>query len=206
MTKKPKIRRLDFGKLPAALPIRLKLRTKLALWLALAGLVPLIAVSTFSLKNATDRLHDTIHEATSRSLQIAMNLILRQVQQTASDAGRLARASDIQKLFEKGGVRPARMSAKRVLELAEEMGLEVRERMLLVNRVGEGNEPLGREALDEVVQKELDRLELDLFAAIPPDPAVVQADLDQASLLNVPLDSPAARAADKVVDAFVKGK
>jgi len=97
-------------------------------------------------------------------------------------------------------------SAKRVLDLAKEMGLDVRERMLVVNRAGQGSEPQGPEALDDAVRKELDRLELELFAAIPPDPAVIQADLDQASLLKVPIDSPAARAADLVVEAFVKEK
>jgi signal transduction histidine kinase len=70
-------------------------------WLALAGLLPLVAMSGFGLKSVTDRLREAIEKETRRSLRIAMNLVLRQVQKVSTDASRLGHAPDVQAVFEK---------------------------------------------------------------------------------------------------------
>jgi len=80
---------------------KLGLQTKLALWLAFAGLVPLVAVSAFSLKTVTDSLNTSIKKDTKRNLNIAMNLLLRRIQQTAADVGHMAQSPDVQALFKK---------------------------------------------------------------------------------------------------------
>jgi signal transduction histidine kinase len=80
---------------------RLRIRTRLIVWLALAGLIPLVAMALFGLKSVTDRLRANIEKETQRSLRIAMNLVLRQVQKVATDASRLGHAPDVQAIFEK---------------------------------------------------------------------------------------------------------
>ncbi|MCD6498369.1 MAG: GAF domain-containing protein [Deltaproteobacteria bacterium] len=80
---------------------KLGLQTKLALWLAFAGLVPLVAVSAFSLKTVTDSLNTSIKKDTKRNLNIAMNLLLRRIQQTAADVNHLSYSPDVQALFKK---------------------------------------------------------------------------------------------------------
>lgn len=87
-------------------------------------------------------------------------------------------------------------SAHRVLALAEEMGIVVKDRLVLVNRVGDPEDPL---QLDDAVREEADRLALEVFALIPTDPAVSSADLAQASLLQTGPESPAAAVAERVI-------
>ncbi len=94
-------------------------------------------------------------------------------------------------------------SAHRVIELADEMGIDVADKLVIVNRAGEGDEPLGMEALDDAVREEAARHQLEIFLAVPPDSRVTEADLHQASLLDLPADTPAGRAADRVIDYLV---
>ena len=94
-------------------------------------------------------------------------------------------------------------SAKRVLDLAEEMGIEVNDSVVVVNRVGQGDAPGGVTSLDDAVREEVARLKLDIFTTIPADPKVTEADLVQGPLLELPEDSPAARVADQIVDQLI---
>lgn len=94
-------------------------------------------------------------------------------------------------------------SAHRVVELADEMGIEVVQKVVVINRVGEGEEPLGPEALDDAVREEAARHSLEIFVAVPPDPVVTEADLAQSSLLEIGGKTPAGRAADRVIEHFV---
>jgi len=87
-------------------------------------------------------------------------------------------------------------SAHRVLSLAEEMGIEVKDRIVLVNRI-EGSE--GSLQLDDAVREEANRLSLEIFDLVPTDPAVSSADLAQASLLQTGPEAPAARVAERVI-------
>lgn len=74
---------------------RLRIRSKLFLWLIIAGLIPLVAVSAVGLLNITDRLKGSIRKETRRNLRIAMNLVLRQVQKVSADADQLGHTPDI---------------------------------------------------------------------------------------------------------------
>lgn len=113
---------------------------------------------------------------------------------------RTAARVDLMVILSDHSVRGVR-SAHRVIELADEMGLDVHGRVVLVNRVvGEGSLTEPELAVDEAVLREAKRLELEIFAAIPYDSVVVNTDLDQGSLLRAGADSPAAMAAEKVLD------
>lgn len=94
-------------------------------------------------------------------------------------------------------------SAHRVLALAEEMGIDVKERLVVVNRVGGPESP---PQLDDAVRDEADRLSLEIFALIPMDPAVESADLAQSSLLQTGPDSPAAVVAERVITHLLTGQ
>ncbi len=92
-------------------------------------------------------------------------------------------------------------SAHRVIELADEMGLEVRQKVVLVNMiVGEGSLTEPEKAVDEAVAAEAKKLEIEIFAAIPRDSDVTAADLAQDSLFKVQAESPAVAGAKKVLD------
>ena len=80
---------------------RLSIRTRLIAWLSLAGLLPLFAMAAFGIFSITGRLRDAIEKDTRRSLQIGMNLLLRQAQQVTADVTRLGNAPDIQAIFRK---------------------------------------------------------------------------------------------------------
>ncbi len=92
-------------------------------------------------------------------------------------------------------------SAHRVIELADEMGLEVLKKLVLVNMiVGERSLTEPDQAVDQAVMAEAKRLGVDIFAAIPRDSDVSAADLAQRSLLELGAQSPAVAVAKKVLD------
>jgi CO dehydrogenase maturation factor len=92
-------------------------------------------------------------------------------------------------------------SAHRVIELADEMGLDVRKKVVLVNRVvGEGSLTEPEKAVDEAVLAEAKKRDVEIFAAIPDDSDVAAADLSQRSLLELQASSPVAAGAKKVLD------
>jgi CO dehydrogenase maturation factor len=96
-------------------------------------------------------------------------------------------------------------SAHRVQELADEMNLDIADQVVLVNRAGQGAGLLGTEALDEPVRQEAARHGLSIFGVIPPDDQVTEADLKQEALLRLPEQTPAGRAADRVIDHLLNG-
>ncbi len=93
---------------------RFRLRTKLAIWLIVAGMVPLLAVSTFSLQATSRRLQISILNSTKTSLRIAVNLLLGEIQETLSDVIRLSASPEVRTLFR--GARFDRRRAIRILE------------------------------------------------------------------------------------------
>jgi len=92
-------------------------------------------------------------------------------------------------------------SAHRVIELADEMGLEVCQKVVLVNQiVGEGSLTEPEKVVDAAVLAEAKKLDIDIFAAISRDSEITAADLAQESLMSLEGSSPAAAAAKKVLD------
>jgi CO dehydrogenase maturation factor len=113
---------------------------------------------------------------------------------------RTAARVDLMVILSDHSVRGIR-SAHRVIELADEMGLEVRQKVVLVNRVvGEGSLTEPENAVDAAVLAEAKKLEIDIFAAIPNDSEITAADLAQRSLLELQASSMAAAGAKKVLD------
>jgi CO dehydrogenase maturation factor len=92
-------------------------------------------------------------------------------------------------------------SAHRVIGLVEEMGIEVLQQLVLVNQlVGEGSLTEPEKGLDEAVLAEAKKLGVDIFTVVPRDSDVTAADLAQKSLLDLQASSPAAVAAEKVLN------
>jgi len=113
---------------------------------------------------------------------------------------RTAAKVDLMVIMSDHSVRGIR-SAHRVIELADEMGLEVRKKVVLVNNVvGEGSLTDPEKAVDEAVLAEAKKLGIKIFAAIPNDSDVTAADLAQKSLLELEGSSAAAAGAKKVLD------
>lgn len=91
-------------------------------------------------------------------------------------------------------------SAFRIMELAREMGLEIREHLVVVNRVPASDPDGAHGKVDEKVRREAEMLGLEISATIPGDPAVENADLERSGLLGLPPSATAARAVEKVLD------
>lgn len=68
---------------------RLRIRTKLLIWLFVAGSLPLLGASYVAFHILRSRLNDTLRAETQRSLRICMNLTLSRVQQVSEDAARM---------------------------------------------------------------------------------------------------------------------
>ena len=84
------------------------------------------------------------------------------------------------------------------------MGLEVKQRLVLVNRVAtEGSLTDALSAIDRAVQEEAERYRMEIFAAIPSDSEVIASDLAQRSLLDSDGESPAEAVAEKVLDYLI---
>ena len=113
---------------------------------------------------------------------------------------RTAAKIDLMVIMSDHSVRGIR-SAHRVIELADEMDLVVKQRVVIVNRVpGEGSLSEAEKAVDQAVREEAARLGLEIFAAVPPDSSVVNADLGQTSLLETEVGASSEGAAAKVLD------
>lgn len=76
-------------------------------------------------------------------------------------------------------------AARRIVELADELELSVGHQALVVNRAPEQIAP--------EVQAEIDRSGLEIFAQLPPDPAVAEADAQGTPLLGLPAESSTVR-------------
>jgi len=81
----------------------------------------------------------------------------------------------------------------RIRSLVDELKLDIRHVLAVIARAPEGQ-------LDDHVKRELDTLEISPTAVIPVDEAIVQADLDRRSLLELPDTSSAVRAVAAIMD------
>jgi HAMP domain-containing protein len=70
---------------------RLRIRTKLLVWLFIAGALPLGVASFYSLRVVRSRVDDNLAKETDRSLRIGLNLVLTWVERISDDAERLGR-------------------------------------------------------------------------------------------------------------------
>lgn len=95
---------------------------------------------------------------------------------------RTTRKTDVLLVVSDAGMRGL-MAAFRVLELADEMKLDVGEKMFVLNRAT----PESAAAL----QPEIDRLQLPLVATLPEDPGLFEAEVAGRPLLDISEDSPA---------------
>ena len=73
----------------------LKLRHKLAISLSLAALLPVVLAATVAVRLVLRGLEEGLREQTARSLSVAVNLVLRQVQTIGGHAVRLGRSGDL---------------------------------------------------------------------------------------------------------------
>jgi CO dehydrogenase maturation factor len=92
-------------------------------------------------------------------------------------------------------------AAKRIDELVTELDLDVGHRMLVVSRAPP-DDAAAREALGKMMQRaEVDGIEL--AGLVPADPALVEADLEQQSVLEVAGDTPAVVAVRAILDKVI---
>jgi signal transduction histidine kinase/HAMP domain-containing protein len=70
---------------------RLRIRTKMIIWLFIAGVLPLGVASFYSLRVVRSRVDDNLAKETDRSLRIGLNLVLTWVERISDDAERLGR-------------------------------------------------------------------------------------------------------------------
>jgi len=104
---------------------------------------------------------------------------------------RTTRKTDVLLVISDAGMRGL-TAARRVLDLADEMKLDVGERMFVLNRAT----PESASALEP----EIERLQLPLTAILPEDPGLFEAELAGLSLLGLPEDSSYVGAADPLFD------
>jgi len=84
---------------------RLTVRQKIVLFLAVAGLLPVVAAG-FAASTLVFRSFDTAaRDQTDRALRTALNLVLRQVQAAGKEAVRLAETSDLEALLQANDAR-----------------------------------------------------------------------------------------------------
>lgn len=104
---------------------------------------------------------------------------------------RTTRKTDVLLVVSDAGMRGL-TAAHRVLELADEMKLDVGERLFVLNRAT----PEAAVAL----QPEIERLGLPLAATLPEDPGLFEAEVAGHSLLELPDESPSVGAAAPLFD------
>lgn len=104
---------------------------------------------------------------------------------------RTTRKTDILLVVSDAGVRGLG-AARNVLDLADEMKLDVGEKMFVLNRAT----PETAAAL----QPEIERLQLPLVATLPEDPGLFAAEVAGQSLLGLPDDSPSVGGATPLFD------
>jgi CO dehydrogenase maturation factor len=85
----------------------------------------------------------------------------------------------------------------RIRDLVDELKLDVKRVLTVIARA-----PGGR--LDDTIRAELAALRLEPFGVVPLDEAVVKADLERRSLLELPDDSAAAMAVDEMMNTLLK--
>lgn len=95
---------------------------------------------------------------------------------------RTTRKTDVLLVISDAGIRGVG-AARRVLDLAGEMEIDVGEAMFVLNRAGEKAEA--------ALMPEIERLELPLAAVLPEDEGLFEAEVVGRSLLELPDDSPA---------------
>jgi len=83
----------------------------------------------------------------------------------------------------------------RIRELVDELKLDVKRVSVIITRVPG--------VLDEHIKGELKELAIDPVAVIPLDPAILRFDLEQRSLLDLPNESPAVQAVQRLMDAVL---
>lgn len=94
---------------------------------------------------------------------------------------RTTRRADILLVVSDAGIRGIQ-AAHRVLELADEMKVDVGEKMFVLNRASE--------AAKERLMPEIERLNLPLVATVPEDPHLFSFEVEGRSLLELPGDAP----------------
>ncbi|MCL4310524.1 MAG: AAA family ATPase [Actinomycetota bacterium] len=104
---------------------------------------------------------------------------------------RTTRKTDVLMLVADAGVRGIQ-AARRVLDLAVEMKLEVGRTVFVLNRASE--------AAVAALMPEIERLELPLVATVPEDPGLFEAEVAGKSLLEIAGESPAVAAAAALFD------
>ena len=104
---------------------------------------------------------------------------------------RTTRKTDVLLVISDAGVRGL-LAARRVLDLADEMKVDVGEKMFVLNRANE--------VTAAALQAEIERLELPLVATLPEDPGLFLAEVEGRSLLSLPDDSPAVSGATPLFD------
>jgi len=93
-------------------------------------------------------------------------------------------------------------AAKRIAELVDELGLDARHRMLAVCRAS-ADDGAARAALGRMIEQ-AGLAGFDLAGLVPTDPAIVDADLEQRSLLEVESGAPAVVAARAILDKVLE--
>jgi signal transduction histidine kinase/HAMP domain-containing protein len=76
-------------------PLRLRLRTKLAVAMGFAALVPVLVVALLATGVILSSLETSLREDADRQLGIALNLVLRSVERLGDEAVRLSETSDL---------------------------------------------------------------------------------------------------------------
>jgi len=84
----------------------------------------------------------------------------------------------------------------RLDKLVKELNLKVKNRFLILDRVN-GD-------IDSKLSAEIDKLNVDLLATIPQDEEVLEYDLLERSLIDLPETSPAAKAVEDLMEKVVK--
>ena len=104
---------------------------------------------------------------------------------------RTTRKTDYLIVVSDAGVRGLR-AARNVLDLAEEMKIEVGEKLFVLNRAGAGSA--------EALRPEMERLGLTLAATLPEDPGLFDAEVAGRSLLELTDESAAVSAVKPLLD------
>lgn len=104
---------------------------------------------------------------------------------------RTTRETDVLLVVSDAGVRGL-LAARRVLDIAVEMDIDVGRNMFVLNRVTPGSL--------EALTPEIERLELPLVATISEDPGLFEAEVAGRSLLELPGDTPSVSDANLLFD------
>jgi CO dehydrogenase maturation factor len=87
-------------------------------------------------------------------------------------------------------------AARRIADLADELGVDAARRGLVIGRAPASTDPRALLAAAGDVS-------LDLLAVVPHDEALVRADLERRPLLDLPPDAPSVKAVDALLDAVL---